>query len=42
MLSLAHAFLFIHVPKTAGNAITQASLPFSEDRRAHNQRWKAD
>lgn len=32
MLSLAHRFLFIHVPKTAGNAVHRALLPFSEDR----------
>jgi hypothetical protein len=31
MLSLAHRFLFIHIPKTAGNAIQRALLPFSED-----------
>lgn len=32
MLSLSHRFLFLHVPKTAGNAVQRALLPFSEDR----------
>ncbi len=31
MLSIAHQFLFIHIPKTAGNALQRALLPFSED-----------
>lgn len=31
MLSTQHKFLFIHIPKTAGNAIQQALIPFSED-----------
>lgn len=31
MLSIAHQFLFIHIPKTAGNAVHKALLPFSED-----------
>lgn len=32
MLSLAHRFLFVHVPKTAGNAVHRVLLPYSEDR----------
>lgn len=31
MLSISHGFLFIHIPKTAGNSIQQVLLPFSED-----------
>lgn len=31
MLSRQFGFLFIHVPKTAGNAIQHALLPYSED-----------
>lgn len=34
MLSLAHKFLFIHIPKTAGNSIQRVLLPYSEDRMA--------
>jgi len=34
MLSTPHAFLFIHVPKTGGNALQTALLPFSDDRIA--------
>jgi hypothetical protein len=32
MRSLSHRFLFIHIPKTAGNAIQKVLLPYSEDR----------
>ena len=32
MLSLVHRFLFVHVPKTAGNAVHRVLLPYSEDR----------
>lgn len=32
MLSLSHQFLFIHVPKTAGNSLQRALLEYSEDR----------
>jgi len=31
MYSTAHNFLYLHVPKTAGNAIQRALLPFSDD-----------
>lgn len=34
MLSTSHAFLFIHVPKTGGNALQKALLPFSDDKMA--------
>lgn len=34
MLSKTHAFLFIHVPKTGGNALQTALLPFSDDQMA--------
>lgn len=33
MLSLKHKFLFIHTPKTGGNAIQSALLPYTEDKR---------
>ena len=32
MLSTKHRFLFIHIPKTAGNSIQRVLLPFSEDK----------
>lgn len=31
MISIARRFLFVHIPKTAGNAIQSALLPYSED-----------
>jgi len=31
MLSTEYQFLFIHVPKTAGNSVHRALLPFSDD-----------
>ena len=34
MISLKHKFLFIHVPKTAGNSIQRVLLPFSGDKIA--------
>jgi Sulfotransferase family len=33
MLSRTHRFIFLHVPRTGGNAIQQQLLPFSEDRK---------
>lgn len=38
LLSRAHQFLFIHVPKTGGNAIHNALLPFSEDEKKITQK----
>mgnify|MGYP000339072103 CR=1 FL=1 len=32
MLSLKYHFLFVHIPKTAGNSIQSALAPFSDDR----------
>ncbi|WP_419226892.1 sulfotransferase family 2 domain-containing protein [Alteromonas sp. OM2203] len=32
MLSTKHKFLFIHIPKTGGNAIQKVLLPFSDDK----------
>jgi len=31
MLSIAHNFLFVHVPKTAGNSVQRVLLNYSED-----------
>jgi len=31
MLSIAHRFLFVHIPKTAGNTVHRVLLPYSED-----------
>lgn len=31
MLSIAHNFLFVHVPKTAGNSVQRVLLDYSED-----------
>jgi len=32
MISLKHGFLFVHIPKTAGNSIQTVLAPYSEDR----------
>jgi hypothetical protein len=31
MISTARGFIFIHIPKTAGNSVQEALLPFSDD-----------
>jgi hypothetical protein len=33
MISIAHAFLFIHRGKSGGNSVSEALLPFAEDRK---------
>ena len=33
MISGRHKFIFLHVPKTAGNAVQSYLLPFSDDRK---------
>ncbi len=44
MLSRAHQFLFIHVPKTAGNSLQRVLVGYSEDRLtnryAHHDGWE--
>ncbi len=39
MISNRHGFIFIHIPKTAGNTIQEALLPYSDDEKttAHHQ-----
>jgi len=32
MISLRHGFIFVHIPKTAGNSIQTVLAPYSEDR----------
>ncbi len=40
MLSLKHNFLFVHIPKTAGNAIQTVLHGYSEDEIVKTQPWQ--
>lgn len=37
MISIAHNFLFVHVPKTAGNSVQNVLINYSEDRIVTNK-----